>query len=325
MRVLECWYNLDTRFVAPAELLNETFATRIADHDATVYPPSVTVGDGVGRFGLAPPRILGRPPAESGSQWGIVHQWTKAGPVGVVVEQLAFTAEIADGEDLQHAAESIVAAMDTWWDNVRSWLEVVTGQHLTRVGHQKTLHIGNPPIWPLLGDGTHERPISVAATISLQVGGPQVAGVTADILRDCVALADEGPSLAWILLRDARSLAEADQRRRAVIDASTAAELAVTAMLDVSLRSETPSEAARLRNSAKTLGRKADLLGRRGHPLPDSFFPNLVDRRNDAVHEGVPISPGDCRAAIAEAVPVVEIAFPLPTPPGTGQAIRRLW
>ena len=53
-------------------------------------------------------------------------------------------------------------------------------------------------------------------------------------------VADDGPSLAWILLRDARSLAAADQRRRAVIDAATAAELAVTAMLDDLLKSETP-------------------------------------------------------------------------------------
>jgi hypothetical protein len=326
MILVEWRYNLDARVVAPADLLKETFATRIAGHDAMVWPPSIPVVEGDGGWHLAPPRILGRPPAESNSSWGTVVQRRNQLPTAVLVERLAFTTEIAGGgADVDQAAESIVAAMDAWWDNVRAWLELVTGQHLTRVAQEKTKYIGSPtPIWPLNEDGSHGRPFSFTATVGIHMDRT-APGVTAEIFRDCVSLANHGPKLAWILLRDARSLARADQPRRAIIDAATAAELAVTAMLDALLVSETPTEATRLRNGAKTMKRKLDLLASRGHPLPLSLYDDLGNKRNDAVHEGTPISPGDCRAALAEAAAVVETAFPLPTPPGASRPIRRLW
>lgn len=92
--------------------------------------------------------------------------------------------------------------------------------------------VGGQPLHLIFGDpvAAEAHHYSLAA---IPVGGG-VAGVTSDLLRGCLALAlaGEDPPLAWILLRDARSLREADQGRRAVIDAATSAELAVTAMLD---------------------------------------------------------------------------------------------
>ena len=55
--------------------------------------------------------------------------------ISVVVERLALTADIeADDATLQQLAESIVAAMDAWWEAARAWLKIVTGQHLTKIG-----------------------------------------------------------------------------------------------------------------------------------------------------------------------------------------------
>jgi hypothetical protein len=90
--------------------------------------------------------------------------------------------------------------------------------------------VGGQPLHLMFGDpvAAEAHHYSLAA---IPVGGG-VAGVTFDLLRGCLALAGEDPPLAWILLRDARSLREAGQCRRAVIDAATSAELAVTAMLD---------------------------------------------------------------------------------------------
>lgn len=326
MTVVEWWYGLDKGFVATGDFLNETIAARIAERDVIVHPPSITLDDGVGASWLAPPRVLGRPALRSEEYWGMVHHGTKSDPVGVVVKQLAFTTEIDDGADVEATAELIAGAMDVWWDHVRGWLEVMAGQHLTMVGHHKMEYIGSKtPMWALCKDGTRRTPISIAGSSSIRLGREKVVGVDRDIFRDCVSLADEGPSLAWILLRDARSLAAAGQFRRAIIDAATAGELAVTAMLDASLNTETQNEATRLRIGANNLGRKLGLLASRGHSLPQSFRRDLVYKRNDAVHEGIPISPGDCRAAIVEAAGVVETAFPLPTPPGASRALRRLW
>jgi hypothetical protein len=73
------------------------------------------------------------------------------------------------------------------------------------------------------------------------------------------------------------------------------------------------------------LGRKKSLLSALGRPLPDNFQTDLVDKRNDAVHEGAEISRAEARDAIAAALSVVEEAFPLPTPPGSAEPIRRRW
>jgi hypothetical protein len=326
MTPVEWRYDLDARVVAPADLLDQTFGTRIAGHDTTVWPPLVPIAEGDRPWNLAPPRILGRPPAESDSSWGSITRWEDGVATSVIVERLAFTTEIPAAADEDQAAESLVDAMDGWWDNVLAWLELVTGQHLTRVAHEKTRYIGSPtPIWPLNADGSHGRPFSFMTTVGLHMGRT-VPAVTAEIFQGCVALADESPSLAWILLRDARSLAKADHPRRAIIDAATAAEIAVTAMLEDSLSSETQTEATKLRNQAKMFKQKAVLLGkRRGRPFPHTFFRDLVYKRNDAVHQAVPISPGDFRAALAEAVAVVEAAFPLPVPPGASQPLSRIW
>lgn len=326
MTTLEWWYGLECRIAAPAELLRETFPAQIAGYNVTVYPPSIPVGDGVRAISsLAPPRILGRPPAKPQGNWGVVSQSRSKLPVGVIVEQLAFTAEVADDADIEQVAKTLVDAMDGWWANVRAWLEVVTGQHLTRVGHQEIRYIGNKtPIWPLLEDGAHGKPVSWTGTSEIR-WPRRVPAVTAEIFGDCVALADVEPRLAWILLRDARSLAEVGQHRRAIIDAATAAELAVTAMLDDSLKSETAAESARLKKRAQMLGQKVDLLGRRGHSFPPSFFDDLMYKRNDAVHEGQSVQSAECAAAIAASASVVETAFPLPTPPNTTRPLKRLW
>jgi hypothetical protein len=109
--------------------------------------------------------------------WGDIHHGTRANPVAVVVQQLAFDTEITDDGDLPHAVESIVAAMDAWWVNVRAWLEIVTGQHLTQVGHQEVEVIGNKtPIWELQEDGTHGKKFNFDVTVDLDQR--QVRGVT---------------------------------------------------------------------------------------------------------------------------------------------------
>jgi hypothetical protein len=52
-------------FVAPAELLNETFSTRILEYRATVHLPSASVGEK-----LAPPRTGPASSGEPSEEWG---------------------------------------------------------------------------------------------------------------------------------------------------------------------------------------------------------------------------------------------------------------
>jgi hypothetical protein len=179
-------------------------------------------------------------------------------PFGVVVNRIVLTADIEAGStDLQQIAKSIVSAMDTWWDTLRTWLEVVTGQHLTRIGHEGITVLGNTsPIWQVREDGTDVTvfPKPFRAT----VGHGLVNAVTAEVLRGCLSAAAEDSSpLAWTLVRDARSLHEAGQYRRAVIDAATAAELAATAILDTRLEDVEEEVRGALLAAHRMLARRA--------------------------------------------------------------------
>ena len=141
--------------------------------------------------------------------------------------------------------------------------------------------------------------------------------MTADIFRRCVSLAGEEPRLALTLLRDARSLSEVGQYRRAVIDAATAAELAVSAILDTRLQGTDEQVQKALLASNRMLGPKGKLLNKLGcPPLPSTFDEDLVTPRNDAVHKGDPIDGVQCRKAISMAAEVVDRGFPCRRRPG---------
>ena len=315
---VEWWCSLDNGFVAEPELTELTFATRVTGHQATVHLPSVP-SPVRAPAQLGPPTTGSTTSGEPSEEWGEVHH-TKSGKASsVVVSRLVLTAVLA-GNDMgvENSALSICEDMARWRQDLQTWLEVVTGQHLTTVGHRRTEYIGyESPIWRISED-RKMKPYSFPATIDIAQGF--VRGVTPEILDKCLQLAADGPPpLAWVLLRDARSLADVRQYRRAVIDAATAAELAVTAMLDVRLASTEAKVREALVEAHRMLGRKMDLLKSLGNPLPPRFEPELVKPRNRAVHDARPVNEGGCRSAINMAASVVETAIPLPTP------LRRYW
>jgi hypothetical protein len=208
--------------------------------------------------------------------------------------------------------------MDGWWDNVRTWAEIVTGQRMTKFDSLATATLPKTtPIWRVSRDGSPRELITYSSELPVTLD--PVHGVDVDVLTDCLALAGVTPPLAWSFLCGARSLDEAAEYRRAVIDAATAAELAVTRLLDDRSLNERESTAK------MTLGRKANELKKLGYPVPQPFFDNLVRKRNKAVHDGETIGRIECNKAITEAVNVVHDAYPLPRPPGRTQPIRRLW
>ncbi len=325
MTRLEWWYTIDPGFVAFRELLNVTFPTIVSGYDATVHLPSVHADWVDGSRSLAPPQIDGRPQERPSEDWGMVHSWTHAGVVSVVIRRFALTTDLPGDEDARQAAESIVAAMDKWWDNVRSWIEISTGQPLTQVGHREVLVIGEKtPIWQLNANGTHGDLISIPGRTFLRLPG-SVEDVSTAVLSSCTALAGTTPEFAWRLLMDARALQHVGHYRRAVIDAATSAELAVSAILEDRLAQTEESVRDALLAANRMLGPKRKLLRSLNcRPLPPRFENDLVDPRNRAVHKGDKIDRQTCGKAISVAAQVVEEAYPLPTPPGA-DPLRRLW
>ncbi|GAB4665666.1 hypothetical protein A5689_19570 [Mycobacterium intracellulare subsp. yongonense] len=339
---LEWWYDLDRPFLAEVDLLaaGSSYSTSFVTEDgvfaATVrLPRTPDVEGGLADY-LAPPRDWAATLPTPGEEWGIHYKDHTLGFKGVVIKRLAFSIQAGPevvepairsewGQDL--LAVEILNTIDTWWENVRTWLEIATNQRLAQVGHEASDWL-NPntrtSIWTVDESGERE-PLRAGGTV---VQGPErVLGVTATILRDCLALAHFEPPLAWTLLRDARALQNANQYRRSVMDAATAAELAATKLVDDLLVGTESGERARLLRdrSHQGLGGKAVLLRKLGQGPPEGFKADLVDRRNDAVHEGIDLKYLEWQAAFRAALALVEQGFPLPTPPGSSGPLTCYW
>jgi hypothetical protein len=123
------------------------------------------------------------------------------------------------------------------------------------------------------------------------------------------------PDAEWLFLRDARSLLNAGEFRRAVIDACTAAELAVTALIDRKFSAEGTSKAERMKqfdahhglSKLKSLHKKRHAAGK----LPKRLVEDVGAPRNKAAHRGATLSDAEAHTAIATAAEVVEMAYPL--------------
>lgn len=147
---LEWWYDLDQPFVAHSELLSDqrSYDTRLVapgvTYEASVLLPRLPDKDYRTASYLAPPPGWSATPAETSEDWGIDYKDSAMGLRGVVVKRLAFVATLPP-EDAVAAHLRAEWGLDilgidvrneigTWWDKVRTWLEISTGQRLTQVG-----------------------------------------------------------------------------------------------------------------------------------------------------------------------------------------------
>jgi hypothetical protein len=120
------------------------------------------------------------------------------------------------------------------------------------------------------------------------------------------------PPLARVLLATAKRAAATGNPRLAVIDAATAAEVALTTGLTDRLSAEASSQVVRvLIDRTKMLGPRLDLARDLGMTLPDRIRTDLVDRRNAVVHRGTTVTDTDAQAAITVAAELVDEYEPL--------------
>jgi hypothetical protein len=106
----------------------------------------------------------------------------------------------------------------------------------------------------------------------------------------------------------------AGQKRRAVIDAGAAAELAMTTLIDKYLDDTSTDEAVRkaVTNAYGNLGAKKAALGLlRPGLLPARVQPDLIEKRNTASHGGDQITFEQALTAVEIATEIVESAHPI--------------
>jgi hypothetical protein len=120
------------------------------------------------------------------------------------------------------------------------------------------------------------------------------------------------PPLARVLLTTAKRAAATGNSRLAVIDAATAAEVALTSGLTDRLSTEASSQVAQmLIERTRMLGPRLDLAKDLGMALPDRIRADLVDRRNAVIHRGAAVTDADAHAAITAAGNLVDEYEPL--------------
>jgi hypothetical protein len=235
-----------------------------------------------------------------------VRRWRFHTTISVKAEQFGFF----------NARAEAVREIEVWWDLVSSWISIFTKQDFVEIGKTRSgIRVGPIVTWC---DGENGFRVNGSTDTSI----PVVNDVGVDRIDDstltrCMALAAKGtqPPLEWLFMRDARSLVNAQQNRRAVIDACTAAELSVTALIDTKFAADNVSAADRKEefdnhhgiSKLKALHKKVGAPGK----LPKRLVEDVGALRNKSAHRGYSPSLVETDLAIDTATLVVELASPL--------------
>lgn len=124
--------------------------------------------------------------------------------------------------------------------------------------------------------------------------------------------AGDEPPLARALLTTAKRAAAVGSPRLAVIDAATAAEVALTTGIANRLSIEaSPKVVQTLLGRTRMLGPRIDLARDLGMTLPDRLGLDLMERRNTVMHRGTKVTDTEAQAAIKAAAKLVDEYAPL--------------
>jgi hypothetical protein len=326
-RVLEGHFACSRGLLTAIECLGHGYNSRTANYDLSVSLP--TLPDDWQKGRLDPPtwnhsRSRSRDGdgdfADDKFEWGMtvgVHNE----PTGMQVPDSArirrwrFQTTITTtnyASDFFRARARVVKELEAWWDAMALWIALFTKQDMVEIGRTRSgIRVGPIITWSADKDGFRANG---SIDKSRPVVSDEVDVLDHRTLTACMALAANGsqPPDAWLLIRDARSLVNARQYRRAVIDAGTAAELAMTALVDPTLSSMNFLEREKLFEKNRGLWELSNLMVmQKAGARPARLQQDLAEPRNRAAHEGAPLNQAKANAAIAVAVALVEQLHPL--------------
>lgn len=185
------------------------------------------------------------------------------------------------GRDWFTPDHQLAQFIDGWFDGVRTWVEILTGQDLDpshRVYDAESVGAGLTFIEP-----PHQDALGLTITTS------RVRPLQADEWAAVLNFVREGtePPLEEVLSRDARAAQRRGANRRAVIDAATALEISLGHHVR-SLANELPEAQRRRINDRTALGGYISIAEASGISLavPFEVLHHVKDLRNDAAHRG---------------------------------------
>jgi hypothetical protein len=216
------------------------------------------------------------------------------------------------GEDI-HKATQIVS---NWFDSFSHWLWVLTSQSLDplnpdpKVLHRRSRNI----VITASAGGKSSLPSSGSPGIHIVVNseGPSSERLVNDSVLDiAVQNAGNAPSMILELLASARMAVRRGDKRRALVDAGTAVEAALTYALGLAT------------THSFTLGNLVTQAENQGLAIPLDTRDSLVHPRNDAVHRGSLTAPTDVNRALEVAELVASLAEPKLVPVASLTPVNR--
>jgi hypothetical protein len=313
--VIEGFYDWGPGVVLSADCLGRSYQTVLSGRRLMVTMPSFD-----GTAVVEPPLHYKRPEkwvnVDPPNPWGELRITSTADngaivPHTVCVKRVRIMLWINPNEVLdQQLGPQLDEALSPWWEELSTWIEVVSAQDLASLGERRPKQPQTFHLWGGNPDGTM-RPLLMMFYATFYPTNIQV--LTSDGLFACLSAVARGqtPAPERLHLSDARSLHNDGQWRRAVIDAATAAEVAITSWLDNRLKSADPDVKAALLDTPLTLGRLHRLYTKLGGSLPGNFDQLVVSPRNHAAHRVLALTEEQSAAAIETTSALLDAASPV--------------
>ena len=321
------------------ECLGHTFTSRAGTHDLTIGLPQLPHDAGSTPNTVLIPPVWAYGPRDENERlnesnvirWGIApgygaeKVYPESAKHAAIVYRCRFytTLTASSDEEFNTAADDSLSELDDWWTRFTSWVGILASQDFVGLGGYawRGTRSGSLSMWASNEQGQRAGR-DIRSYFTPNRGIPPSVLELHD-LQACVTATgtQEPPPAAWLFIRDARSLLNAGQNRRAVIDAGTAAELAMTALIDnylATANTDEPVRKALAKRYAALEGHAALLRRLRPGLLSDQLQRDLVEPRNHATHGGRTLTDEQAQTAVDMATDIVEEAHPLATLlPGT--------
>lgn len=254
---------------------------------------------------------------EEPHQWGVVTGWRADKVVNAFAStiQLIFKVSASDltyseylhgrGHPEAEFISQMFAEIEPWFDRLRTWLEVKVDQDLDVRDELQNVTVPGNGLQLLTVEGDIFSLPAAASSIYINTYDFQNASLP--LLRRASKLASQGlrPSDAHLLLRDAAAALRRGYYRRAVIDSGSAAELTLADHNRIVTLVNIPKNGATLGWYVKQPAVAASA------GLPADFSANVVDVRNNAIHNNVTPTLIEATVSLKESSELVRRLDPL--------------
>lgn len=311
---LSCVYDLPAPLVVDLSVFGHAAPSRIGGLRISVVPPDSESG------AFTPPALPGIPPDAPEL---VDRQWVTELPslddgflelrrIGLVAT--ANDSDVPAGRPGAGASvedriiDTLFVSIDSWFDRLRTWVEVATAQDLDT----------QAPLFPAWIEGAGLRAWHSSGDITdrkrMRFTSRNERPVDVRLWEALLERAGHGyPPLEHVLMRDARAALLRDQLRRAAIDAGAASELVLVQVADSALLGLKPPVRKAATPRQRTLGSLVAFVKTAEIDLPVSAeaLDLLVKVRNAATHRVEQPSPLDARAVIDTSQRLVDRFNPL--------------